>query len=68
MLCALNPDQPEVLLAHRLRMASETVAPNRQMVVVADQLLGRSGRMIRAIDVIGYGQPAAEAVPFTLTP
>lgn len=66
ILCALNPDVPEVLLAHRLRMASETAAPNRQMVVLADQLLGRSGRMTLALDAIGYGQPAAEARPFTL--
>jgi predicted protein tyrosine phosphatase len=39
-LCALNPDTPELLLAHRLRQASESAAPNRLMAAVADQVLG----------------------------
>jgi predicted protein tyrosine phosphatase len=66
IMCARNPEVPEVLFAHRLRMASESAAPTRHMVVMADQLLSRGGRMTDAIDAIGYGQPAAEGRPFAL--
>ena len=66
-LCALEPETPETLLAHRLRQASETAAPNRIMVAVADHLLQRGGRMAAAIDLIGPGMPAAEGRPFSLT-
>lgn len=65
-LCALDPDTPETLFAHRLRQASETASPNRIMVAVADQLLKRGGRMAAAIDLIGPGVPAAEGRPFAL--
>lgn len=66
IVCALNPATPEALIAMLLRQASETAAPHRQMVVLADQLLGREGHMISAIDAIGPGLPAAEGKPFTL--
>lgn len=65
-LCALNPDTPELLVAHRLRQASETAAPHRLMVAVADQLLGRNGRLAAALDTIGPGSPAAEGRPFSV--
>lgn len=65
-LCALNPGTPEPLIALLLRQASDTAAPHRHMVALADQLLGRGGRMIGAIDVIGPGLPSAEGRPFRL--
>jgi predicted protein tyrosine phosphatase len=65
-LCALNPDVPEHLLARRLREASETASPNRLLVRLADARLGRCGRMVRAIELIGPGQLAPEGQPFTL--
>ena len=65
-LCALNPDTPELLIAHRLRQASETAAPNRLMAAVADQMLERHGRLAAALDTIGPGSPAAEGKPFAL--
>lgn len=65
-LCALNPDTSEPLIAHLLRQASDTAAPHRQMVALADQLLQRGGRMVGAIDVIGPGLPSAEGRPFSL--
>lgn len=64
--CALSPAEPATLIAHRLRVASETAAPNRMMIALADQLLGRNGDMIGAIEQIGFGQPAAEGRPFAL--
>lgn len=64
--CALRPDEPATLIAHRLRGASETAAPNRMMIALADQILGRKGDMIGAIEQIGFGQPAAEGRPFAV--
>lgn len=66
ILAALNEDVPPPLIALRLRESSDTAAPNRVMVAVADQILGRKGAMIGAIEVIGFGQPAAEGRPFTM--
>jgi predicted protein tyrosine phosphatase len=66
LVCALNPDTPETLIAHRLRQASDTAAPNRIMVAVADQMLDRGGKMAAALDLIGPGSPAAEGNPFLL--
>jgi len=66
MLCALNPHTPEPLIALLLRQASDTAAPHRQMVALADHLLQRNGRMIGALDVIGPGIPTAEGRPFSL--
>jgi len=66
ILCALNPDVPEDLIARRLRRASPTATPNALIVSIADDMLGRGGRMVDAIDAIGLGEPANEAVPFFL--
>ncbi len=67
ILCAMNPKTPETLIAHHLRQFSDTAAPNRIMVAVADQMLDRGGRMAAALDSIGPGSPAAEAQPFLLS-
>ncbi len=67
LMCAMNPNTPETLIAHHLRQSSDTAAPNRIMVAVADQLLGRGGRMAVALDSIGSGSPAAEGQPFLLS-
>ena len=42
------------------------MTPNRLMVALADDLLQRSGRMIKAIDGIGRGAEAAEGEPYQL--
>jgi len=65
-LCSINPELAEDLIARRLRQASPTAYPNRLMIRLADQALGRDGRMVSAIEAIGRGVMAAEAVPFTL--
>lgn len=64
--CALNPSLPATMIAHRLRVASDTAAPNRMMIALGDQLLGRQGQMIGAVEQIGPGQPAAEGRPFAV--
>ena len=65
-VCALNPHRDEASIAQALRRASPTATPNIRIVSLADQLLGRDGRMIAAIETIGRGALAAEAEPFRL--
>jgi predicted protein tyrosine phosphatase len=64
--CALDPDGREDQIAAELRAASPTATPNSLMNALADARLGRSGRMIRAIQAIGRGENGFEGVPFAL--
>jgi predicted protein tyrosine phosphatase len=63
----LNPTVREMTLARRLRAASPTATPNPLMIEMADDLLGRKGRMILAIEEIGYGEFASHGDPFELS-
>ncbi len=63
-VCTLNPAGDERAIANALRSASPTATPNIRIVAVADELLGRQGRMIAAIKGIGTGLAASEALPF----
>ena len=65
-VCALNPHRDETDIAQALRRASPTATPNIRIVSLADQLLGRNGRMIAAIETIGRGEIADEGTPFRL--
>ena len=62
--CLKNPSVDETIIAHSLRAASPTAWPNSRLVGFADDILGRSGRMSRAIEEIGVGAPTLEAEPF----
>jgi predicted protein tyrosine phosphatase len=64
--CALHPDRDEAELAQRLRRLSPSATPNRRLVAVADEVLGRDGRMVAAIAAIGRGADAFEGEPFCL--
>jgi predicted protein tyrosine phosphatase len=64
--CALNPNRDEAQIAWAMRRVSRTATPNARIVSIADQLLKRDGRMMRAISVIGDGDMAYEADPFRL--
>src|SRR6476469_10446426 len=64
--CALHPERAELRIAQELRQRSHTASPNRRIVSIADDLLGRGGRMVDAIDAIGPATLAAEALPFWL--
>lgn len=64
--CALNPHRNELAIAKALRQASATATPNLRIVTLADCLLGRDGRMIAAVEMIGHGDMAMEAAPFRL--
>lgn len=64
--CALAPERPEAEIARALREASPTATPNALLVEVADRMLGRGGRMIKAIKAIGRGEECLEGMPFAL--
>lgn len=64
--CALNPERREIDIAWALRRASRTATPNALIVSLADRLLGRQGRMVRAVETIGRGITATEGEPFGL--
>jgi predicted protein tyrosine phosphatase len=55
-------------LALELRRASPSATPNRLIVSLADDILGRQGRMVKAVEKIGRGADAFEGTPFILRP
>ncbi len=67
-LCMFRPQADEEALAQELRSASPSATPNRLIVSLADEVLGRGGRMVKAIEGIGRGADAFEGTPFMLTP
>ena len=66
LACERNPGTPELEIARALRAASPTAHPNRLLVRLADDKLGRKGRMVDAIEAIGEGDWSAESLPFEL--
>ncbi len=64
--CALAPKRDEFAIARSLRSASPTASPNALLVALADDALGRRGRMREAIAEIGRGQDCFEGKPFAL--
>jgi predicted protein tyrosine phosphatase len=64
--CLLNPKRDELEIAWEIRRASRTAQPNLAIVSIADGLLKRQGRMLRAIEKIGPAYFAEEGVPFKL--
>lgn len=63
---ALNPELDETLLAQTLRRNAPSATPNSRLIALADDILGRKGRMVDAIKAIGRGQEAFEGTPFSL--
>ncbi len=60
----LNPGLDEYALANELRARAPTATPNIRLIGFADEIMGRKGRMIEAITLIGRGEDAFEGVPF----
>jgi predicted protein tyrosine phosphatase len=63
--CLLRPDIDEAEIAHRLRSRSPQATPNARFVALADEILGRGGRMARAVARIGRGAEAVEGSVFS---
>lgn len=66
LACERNPDVSEHDIALRLRRTCPRATPNRRITAIADDLLGRGGRMVDAVNAIGRGEPAYENTPFEL--
>ena len=64
--CALNPARDEMEIARAIRDASATAMPNARIVAIADRMLERDGRMVRAVEALGRGLEAPEGHPFRL--
>jgi len=65
-VCALNPRSDEHAIAQALRHASPSATPNIRIVALADEILGRRGRMVQAVEAIGRGVSVYEAEPFSV--
>ena len=63
-VCMLNPHEDESMLARELRDHSPVASPNVRMVKFADEILGRRGRMVEAVEMIGRGAEAFEGTIF----
>ena len=64
--CARDPSADELKIALNMRRASPSAFPNRRIVALADDILGRQGRMIEAVEAMGGNGFVAEGVPFEL--
>jgi predicted protein tyrosine phosphatase len=64
--CALSPQRDENEIAGAIRRQSPTATPNARLVIVADAILRRDGRMTAAVERIGRGHLCDEGVPFAL--
>jgi predicted protein tyrosine phosphatase len=62
----LNPDRREQDIAQLIRQRSPTATPNLRLIAVADTLLGRSGRLLKAAESIGRGEDCFEGIPFRI--
>ncbi|MBC8130208.1 MAG: tyrosine protein phosphatase [Rhizobiaceae bacterium] len=63
---AINADLDEMELAEELRRRAPSATPNARLVALADEKLGRGGRMVSAIAGIGRGENAFSGTPFVL--
>ncbi|QPA29154.1 tyrosine protein phosphatase [Brucella anthropi] len=63
---ALNPTLDESELAALVRSLSPSATPNIRLISLADEVLGRNGRMTAAIRAIGRGADAFEGEVFSL--
>ncbi len=66
LACALRPERCEAEAAQALRAASPTATPNQLMIALADDLLGREGRLAAAAKAIGRGADAETGGVFRL--
>lgn len=60
----INPAVDELELVTALRWAAPFATPNPAMIKIADDIMGRSGRLVAAVKSIGRGVDAYEGSPF----
>jgi predicted protein tyrosine phosphatase len=64
--CDRNPHVDELTIAMDIRRASPSALPNRRIVALADEILGRQGRMLEAVEAMGHNGYAVEGAPFDI--
>ena len=62
--CERSPHADEAAIALALRAASPYAAPNRRLVALADDIMGRRGRMVDAVAAMTPYQITYENIPF----
>jgi predicted protein tyrosine phosphatase len=67
LACQQTGPGHETDLAMALRALSSAATPNPRMIALADDLLGREGKMIAAIRAIGRGEEAYEGATIDWT-
>ena len=65
---ALRPDLSADAIANHLRAVAPFATPNALMVSLADEQLGRSGTLIRAVQEIGRGADTSRGIAFEIDP
>jgi predicted protein tyrosine phosphatase len=60
--CMHNPDTDEAQIGDALAAASPTAFPNTRIVAIADEMLGRNGRMARAAEKIRNDESRLEEI------
>lgn len=63
VLCDKLGPGAEHEIAQALRARAPHAQPNKLIVRLADEALGRGGAMVRAVDAIGAGEMVTEGVP-----
>jgi predicted protein tyrosine phosphatase len=66
ILCDRMGPGHELAIAQEIRSRAPHADPNRLIVRLADEMLGRDGRMIEAVESIGRGVLVTEGVPVEL--
>lgn len=66
LACERLPHVDERKIAEAMRKASSSATPNPLLIRLADDILGRKGRMVDAIEGIGRGVYAYPGSPFEL--
>ncbi|MDO8900485.1 MAG: hypothetical protein Q7V15_03940 [Phenylobacterium sp.] len=64
LACARSPETDEAAIARTLRSLAPHAYPNRRIVALADDMLGRGGRMVDAIEAIGGNGYVSLGAPF----
>jgi predicted protein tyrosine phosphatase len=62
--CDKSPEADERAMALAMRQAAPHAFPNRRIVALADDILGRRGRMVDAVDAMGGNEFVKYGVPF----
>lgn len=66
VLCVMEPDTPEEILLAKIRRAAPHADPCPLFVNYADDILGRNGRMIDAVEDLGPPITVISAPPATI--